>query len=493
MVAICLVGGPRVNVTAQELTPASLTLEEAFALALRNNPTLETSRNDVEVANWNVRSAYASWLPSASLNSSLSWQGAGEQRLGSITLDQLGFQDQPSYYFSSYNANVGFSLDGRTFLAPGQAKRDRDATRANLRSAEANLRLNVTKTYLDVLRQIEGHALTEQQLERAEFNLRLAQSRLDLGSGNALDVQQAEVGVGRARVDVLQAGTLVRTSRVRLQQQMGVELNAEPALETEFQVSRPTWTVDALFAMAMGDNPGLQALRATEESARYGVKMARSSYFPTVSLSASMSGFTRQASSTASQEAQAIAAGISRMQQCMTLNDLTARLADPLPPQDCSLLATPESALQAIRDQNKAFPFDFTGQPPSAGLTISIPVFQGLGRQRELEAARAALQDNRYRIREQELALRANIESVSAVVETAYETALIEERNQALADEQLRLARERYRLGFASFIDLVEAETVKAQADRDRLFSIFTYHDAIADLEALVGTPLRNP
>ena len=213
-------------------------------------------------------------------------------------------------------------------------------------------------------------------------------------------------------------------------------------------------------------------MRAQEEASRYDVSIARSSYFPSLSVSAGWSGFTRQASSTAGQEAQAIAAGVARVQQCLALNDLVSRLPNPPPLQNCSVLATPESAIEAIRAENQAFPFNFTSQPPSVGLQVSIPIFQGLGRQRELESARAQLNDNRFRIREQELALRADIESSVALVRTAYESALIEERNQALADEQLRLAQERYRLGFSNFIDLVEAETVKARADRERIVAI---------------------
>jgi outer membrane protein TolC len=61
-----------------------------------------------------------------------------------------------------------------------------------------------------------------------------------------------------------------------------------------------------------------------------------------------------------------------------------------------------------------------------------------------------------------------------------------------VAAEQLRLARERYQLGSTSFLELVEAETVKAQADRERVAAVFAYHDAVAALEAVVGTPLRN-
>ena len=481
------------SIVGREQVPASLTLEDALQIALRNNPALQIARNDVPVANWNVRSAYADWLPTASARSSVEWQGAGEQRFGSITAEQLGFQDQPSFYFSSYNVGLNYSLSGRSLLAPGQAKRDREATWAQVGTAEANLRLGVTKAYLEVLRQIEELALSERELERAEIDLRLARGRLEVGSGNAIDVQQAEVGVGRAQVSVIQSRTTVRTARIRLLQQMGVELAAEPTLETAFVVTEPSWNAGDLYQSALDGNPGLRALRATEESARYGVRMARSSYYPSLSLSTSFNGFTRQASSTAGQEAQAIAQGQAAIRQCMTLNNLTARLADPLPPQDCSRLATSDAAIEAIRDQNNAFPFNFTNSPPSAGLTVSIPVFQGLSRQQDVEAAKARLSDSRYQVREQELALRADLESRLAIVQTAYETAVIEERNQALADEQLRLARERYRLGISSFIELSEAETVKARADRARVLAVFTYHDAVADLEAVVGAPLRNP
>ncbi len=484
---------PPAPAEGQERVPASLTLAEALDIALRNNPRLQSSRNDISVANWTLNSAYGAWLPSASANSSVSWQGAGEQRFGSITADQLGFQDQPSFYFSSYSIGVGLSVNGRTLMAPGQARRNRDAVHAQIRTAEATLRLAVTRAYLEVLRQIEGLTLAEQELARAELNLRLARGRQEVGSGNAIDVQQAEVGVGRAEITLLRSRTGVRNARIQLLQQLGVDLNAEPTLTTTFAVTEFSWTADRLYEMALGQNPGLQATRAREESAIYGVRMARSSYFPSLSVSTGISGFTRKASSTASQEAAAIGAGEAAIAQCEFLNNLLGQLPDPPPPDDCSRHKTPESALEAIREQNKAFPFDFTQNPPSAQFSISLPVFQGLGRQREVESARAALQDTRFQVREQELALRADIESRLAVVQTAYQTALIEERNQALADEQLGLARERYRLNLLDFIGLVEAETVKAQADRQRVLSIFTYHDAIADLESVVGTPLRNP
>jgi outer membrane protein len=126
-------------------------------------------------------------------------------------------------------------------------------------------------------------------------------------------------------------------------------------------------------------------------------------------------------------------------------------------------------------------------------MMVSLPIFQGLSRQRDLEAARVAEEDSRFQLRDQEIRLKADLASALSTVKTAYQAALIEDENQVWADEQLRLAQERYRLGAATFLELVEAETVKTQADRDRISSIYAYHDALANLEALVGTSLRTP
>ncbi len=479
--------------SGQERLGSQLTLEQALAVALDENPALQAARNDIVVADWNVRSAYGQWVPSAGFSSGVSWQGSGEQQLGSLTTGQLGFGDQPSLWFSSYNLGLNYTVNGRTLMAPGQAKRGRDATRAQVGTQEATLRLNVTRSYLEVLRQNEALTLARQELQRAEVNLRLAQGRQVVGSGNAIDVQQAEVNVGRAQVTLLQSETLVHTSRIRLLQQMGVDLGQQPELTTNFAVTEPTWTATSLYTTALDRNPALEALRANEEASDYGVSMARSDYYPSLSFSAGWSGFTREATSTAGQEQAALLAGQERIANCEALNELVSRLADPLPQQDCSNFGTPPETLALIRARNDQFPFDFTGQPPSFSMSVSIPVFQGFSRQRGLEEAKAQRMDARHRVREQELALRADIEARLAVVRTAYESALIEERNGELANEQLRLAQERYRLGFSNFIELVEAETLKAQADRERIAAIYAYHDAVADLEAVIGTPLRNP
>ena len=480
--------------TAQPLEaqfPGGLTLEEAIAAARNQNPGFQITRNDEGLADWEVRTAYGSLLPSASASSGVSWQGAGEQRFGSLTAEQLGFRDQPSHYFSNYFVGLSYTLNGSTLLAPGQAKAAREATEARTRSQEASLILDVTQAYLEVLRQDDGLRVVTQELERAEYNLRLAEGRLEVGSATPLDVKQAEIAVGRATVNVLRTQNGARTSRLRLLVRMGVDPDPDVELTTEFTLEAMEWSESDLFALALERNPSLRALRASALASDYSVRVARSRFLPTLSASAGLSGFTRQASSTGFLIAQGESQAQARVQQCQVNNDFFSRLAQPLPANDCSLLQFNDQQRNLIRERNSLFPFNFTGQPPEVSLTLSIPVFQGFARSRQVEVARVEQENVQHRLRDQELSLRAEISAGIAAVRTAFQSAVIEERNRTVADEQLQLAREQYAVGSASFLQLVEAETLKAQSDRDRIASIHAYHDTLANLEAVVGTPLR--
>jgi outer membrane protein TolC len=360
-----------------------------------------------------------------------------------------------------------------------------------VRLAEATLVSQVTAAYLEVLRQQEGLRLAQQQAENAQLNLRLAQGRLEVGAATPIDVGQAEVQVGRTEVGVLQARNAVATGRMRLLQQLGVSVDQEIQLATTFPLSEPSWAVAELEALALQRNPTLEATRRSKEAADIGVRQARSPYFPSFSVSTGWSGFTREASTTDFQVLQAQAQVAGQVAQCNATNDLYSRLARPITPRDCSQYVFTDAMREAIVDQNDQFPFGFQKSPFSVRFGLSIPIFQGFSRQRNLEAAKLQREDLTQQVREQEMALRADLAVALATVRTAYESALLEERNRSLAEQQLRLARERYQLGAITFVELVAAQTVMAQADRDRTAAIFAYHDAVTRLETLVGTSLR--
>jgi outer membrane protein len=124
---------------------------------------------------------------------------------------------------------------------------------------------------------------------------------------------------------------------------------------------------------------------------------------------------------------------------------------------------------------------------------VAVPVFQGLSRQRQLERAHATEEAARHRLRAEELRVQADVLATMGELRAAYRAVRLEERNRELAEEQLRLARERYRLGATSFIELMEAETLKARADRSHLLGVYSFQEALTALEAAVGQDLAVP
>ncbi|MFW5904925.1 MAG: TolC family protein, partial [bacterium] len=77
-------------------------------------------------------------------------------------------------------------------------------------------------------------------------------------------------------------------------------------------------------------------------------------------------------------------------------------------------------------------------------------------------------------------------------LDAAWEVVQIEERNRELAQEQLELARERYSLGAAPFLELLDAQNSVAAAERDYLDAVYDFHAARADLERASGIDLTS-
>jgi outer membrane protein len=491
VLVLCLVCAPSL-VDAQRVVPERLSLEQALEIALGNNPTFLQTRNNRAEADWGVRQAYGALLPSASASGGMSWQGAGEQQFGSLTLGDLGFANQPSYYFSNYSLSLNYSLDWATLKGPGQAKADRAATVAQIRMAEADLLSQVTAAYLEILRQQEALRIAEQQLENSRFNLRLAEGQLAVGAVTRIDVGQAEVQVGRSNVTVLQTRNAFSTARMRLLQQLGLPVTQDFELTTVFLLSQPTWEFADLTEMAVAQNPTLLARMRSRESSEIGVSSAKSAYWPSLSISTGWSGFTREASSSAFSVAQAEQQVASRIASCVSTNDLYSRLANPLPALNCNSFVLTDAQRRSIISRNDQFPFNFQGSPPGVALQVTVPIFQGLSRQRNLEAARLQRDDLIQQVREQEIALEADLSIGLANVRTAYQSAILEEQNRDLAEQQVTLAREQYQIGQITFVELTEQQTVLAEAEGNRIQAVFAYHDAVTTLEALVGAPLRN-
>jgi outer membrane protein TolC len=469
-----------------------LTLDEAIELARAYSPGLQLARNDEAVADWDLRAARGNLLvPNLGLGTGVQWQGAGTERIGGLTSGELGVGGQPSFLFSSYSLGLSYGLNLASLRAPALARAGREAAAARSAGAEADLVLRVTQAYLDFTRQEEALRLARRQTERAEANYNLARGLADVGTATPLEAMQAEIQVGRARIAVLEAEQGIRTSRLGLLRVIGLERDRDIVPGTGFAPFDMTLDEAELTRLALAGSPELQSLRAGVSVAGRRAASAGAAYWPSVQFQAGWSGFTRQATDDSWVTRQIELGAEQSVAQCEFQNEIFRRLADPFPPQDCTLLALTPEQLQGAIDRNRQFPFDFTRQPPSASVSVSIPIFQGAERRRGVETARIEEENARLRLREAEQGLLSDVATLVAQVRITRAQVELEERNREVAEAQLRLAVGEFEVGAGTFLQVAEAETVAAQADRDHLEALFRFHDAVARLEALTGAMLR--
>ena len=481
--------------SAQDRAP--LTLEQAIELAQRNSPAYLQTLNALDPANWSVRAANANlFLPRADLAFFTGWQDAGAQRLGAALFAQ------PSVLLSQYQFSLSYTLDGTTLFQPGQRKAERVAARRRIDNADLTLRNNVTSAYIEVLRLEARAEQAVRELRRTEEHLRLAEAREQVGAGTRLETMQAEVARGRAEVDLIQAQNTARVAKLRLIQALGVDVPADRIeLVSEFEIFEPIFDIGTLITDAMSRHPSLVALRADRDAAHSSVKVAKAAYFPSLSLRASWSGFTREETNPdvsidrAIQQAQSSAAAT--VAGCETFSDLYTLTGTPPPPpfNNCSAFEfTPDQAEaidQNFRRINKNFPFEFRNEPLSLTAFFTMPIFNGFNRQLGVQQAVARENDVRHQIRGLELQIRADVTEAVHNLDTAYRTVQLQEENTERAREELRLARERYQLGAGTFLELLDSQTLAAQAEVDQIEALFGFHQTLAALEAAVGRSVR--
>jgi len=475
---------------SQQAVPANLSLADAIALAREHNPAYRQALHDRSPVAWGVRTAYSSLLlPTLTASGGIGYSGPGQQRF--LTSN---FSQSVSTLASNYALVLDWTLSGQTLTAPGLKHAQLAAADADIAGAETNLITAVTQQYLTVLQARDNAAVARKQLERNVEFLKLAQARYDVGRASLIDVRQAQVARGQAEVALLQAETAVQVEKLRLFQQMGVSAPVDVAtvqLTDSFAVQTPAWQLGDLLKMAEEQNPALKALRQRERAAGWGVKAASATWGPSLSLSASWAGFTQRYTNLDPVIASARAGASADSTTCEYEN--SAWLNAGQTPINCAALTGPflQQQEQALRDQNRAYPFSFTPQPFQARLAISIPLWGNFQQPLQVSQAKAEQQDLAESVRARGLQLQTDVNQAYLVLATAYRTVAIQDTNRVAGREQLQLATERYRVGSGTFFELLDAEVAALRAESDYIGAVYDYHKAVAALEAAVGRPLR--
>jgi outer membrane protein TolC len=124
------------------------------------------------------------------------------------------------------------------------------------------------------------------------------------------------------------------------------------------------------------------------------------------------------------------------------------------------------SAMSFARTNSKAgFALFNQSLGPAVGLGLSVPLFSGVSVRKLSSLAEMGINNQKIQIQAARTRLLAQVWHTVKTMEFQLETTRSENENRKLAEENLFIARERYRLGQATILELKEAELQLSAAE----------------------------
>src|SRR5688572_17008345 len=430
--AMVLVAATSAPVAAQGAAADSLhpiSLDEAVRLAQRNAPSAVQARGQVRASNSAVRSAYGAFLPN--LNFSLGQTQSRGRRQGQegTLVDYVA----PASYSTGLNSTLTLFEGGRRFAELSQSRADVGAAEANEIAQEFNISLQVKQEYYSILAARESEAAARAQLEQAEQQLRAATARVRAGAATMSDSLRSVIQVGNARLALLTARNSVRDASAALTRLVAsqVMVTARPADTLDL----PPTPVDSVTLLQLAEGgPAVRQAEAQFRAARAGVRVARSSYLPSLDMT-----FRRSGSGFDSQ----YGLGSGSLAYSRTLS-----------------------------------------------FGLNFPVFNNFAREDQIVRANVQEDVAEAQLRDARLLARQNLIQQVGALRTAEERIRIQQASVAAAQEDLRVQQQRYNLGASTLLDLLTSQTTLDNARVALIQARQDYRVARAQIEATIGQDL---
>jgi outer membrane protein len=430
--AIVLVGVTSARTAAQSIPADSLypiSLDEAVGLAQRNAPGAVQARGQIRTSNSAVRSAYGAFLPS--LNFSLGQTQSRGRRQGpeGTLIDYVA----PTSYSTGFSSTLTLFEGGRRFAELSQSRAGVGAAEANEIAQQFDIALQVKREYYDILAARESEAAARAQLEQAEQQLRAASARVRAGAATMSDSLRSVIQVGNARLALLTARNNVRDASAALTRLVGSQMmvTANPADTLDL----PMTSVDSGALLQLAERgPAVEQADAQFRAARAGVRVARSSYLPSI--------------------------------------DMTFRRAG------------------SGFDQYYGIGGGSLAYSRTLSFGLNFPVFNNFAREDQIVRANVQEDIAEAQLRDARLLARQNIIQQLGALRTAEERIRIQQASVAAAQEDLRVQQQRYNLGASTLLDLLTSQTTLNNARAALIQARQDYRVARAQIEATIGRDL---
>jgi len=411
-----------------------LTLEECVQMALDKNSQYLNAERQVRVAEANVASARAAILPS--INSSFS-SSRSHFVFDGVRVDQrTGTLLPGGTYRNSHFAQISLRQNlfdfGASWNTIRQSSASKTSTEHSFQAAKQGTILAVHERYYQFLKDLRLLEVAREAANLSEEQLKRTESMYEIGSVSQGDVFKAKTTFGNDKISLIQQENVVKNSRMALNVVLGRAAEAALEIADLNEIDAPkAYEMTQVMQTAVQNNPNLKRYEASMSAASYGVKVGKAQYLPALNLSAA---YTRN---------------------------------DP--------------------EYNKVYSTLNRNFNANLGLSVDFNLFNGFADKARVDREAANYQIARENMIEQERLLRQQAQQSLLALDAWREISAINNDNLASAQEDLRLAQERYRVGAGTLLDIITAQASLTRAKSTLIRARYDAKIAEAQLQEAMG------
>lgn len=247
------------------------TLRDALVSAYNSNPTLTGARAGQRATDEGVTIAKAAARPSLDATAAYT---------ENVVRSSVSFTSPVRQLSGGLNASLPIYQGGRVRNSIRAAESRVEAGRADLRSNESSIFVNVVTAYMDVIRDQAIVELNGNNVKVLETNVQATRDRFQVGDLTRTDVAQSEarLAIAQSQVESSQA-QLVNSRETYLRIVGKIPTSLEPPPPLPKLPTDPGEAVD----IAIDNNPGLIAAKKASDAAGFDVRVARAQRLPQIS------------------------------------------------------------------------------------------------------------------------------------------------------------------------------------------------------------------
>lgn len=398
------------------------TLNDCIQYALEKNIQLQQSRISLEESEVEVKSARAALFPSLSFSSGHNVTNRPyQENSNTVSGTEIISSNNKTTYNGNYGLNAQWTIwnGNKKQNTLKQQKGNRDIAELNVAETENLLQEQITQAFIQILYAEESVKINESTLEVSQANYNRGVELLKAGSISKVDLAQLEAQVSSDRYQVITAQNSLRDYKLQLKQLLELDGTEEMVLElpqlNDEDVLVPLPEQTEVYRQALLLRPEIQSGKLAVDNSKLGISIAKSGYYPTLSLSASTGSNTNSAS-----------------------------------------------------DKNWGSQMKY-GWNNMIGLNISIPIFDNRQNKSAVEKARLQYSSSQMELINKEKELYQTIESLWNNANNAQQEYVAADSKEKSAQVSFDLVSEQFKLGMKNTLELLTEKNNLLSAKQQRV------------------------